>query len=355
MRISPVHHGTPDEVATAVLADPGISAADELVLFLPPAFTGPDNARLLGDLAAHVAPALGWRPCLRDGTGPSVESRRADQAGAGVFGRRGLCHDREVVSGASPLGGIEDEGHPPPGSVADHPTSSTTRPVPRLILGSALMLFLELALIRWLGANIVHLSYFTNFVLLGSFLGIGVGFLISRQSRSVLPWSPVVLALLVVTVLVFPVSVDRSGADVIFFTALDTTGPPAWLVLPVVFVLSAFILVGPAEVVGRCFGRLPPLTAYRWDLVGSLVGIGLFALLSVLWAPSYVWGSMVAVAFVVLIGGWQRWLAVLAGSAIVVALVVESVAAGVSWSPYYKISTHDVQDREFGTRWSTST
>ena len=62
MRISPVHHGTPDEVATAVLADPGISAADELVLFLPPAFTGPDNARLLGDLAAHVAPALGWRP-----------------------------------------------------------------------------------------------------------------------------------------------------------------------------------------------------------------------------------------------------------------------------------------------------
>ena len=50
--------------------------------------------------------------------------------------------------------------------------------VRRLILGSALMLFLELALIRWLGANIVHLSYFTNFVLLGSFLGIGIGFLI---------------------------------------------------------------------------------------------------------------------------------------------------------------------------------
>ena len=47
-------------------------------------------------------------------------------------------------------------------------------PVARLILGSTLMLFLELALIRWLGANVVHLSYFTNFVLLGSFLGIGV-------------------------------------------------------------------------------------------------------------------------------------------------------------------------------------
>jgi hypothetical protein len=41
----------------------------------------------------------------------------------------------------------------------------------------------------------------------------------------VLPWTPVVLALLVVAVRLFPVSVDRAGADVIFFTALDTTGP----------------------------------------------------------------------------------------------------------------------------------
>ena len=66
--------------------------------------------------------------------------------------------------------------------------------VRRLVLGSALMLFLELALIRWLGANVVHLSYFSNFVLLGSFLGIGLGFLIARKRWSVLPAAPVILA-----------------------------------------------------------------------------------------------------------------------------------------------------------------
>ncbi|MDR2986774.1 MAG: hypothetical protein LBV34_18245 [Nocardiopsaceae bacterium] len=44
------------------------------------------------------------------------------------------------------------------------------------------MLFVELALIRWLGANIVYLSYYSNFVLLGSFLGIGLGFLRARSS-----------------------------------------------------------------------------------------------------------------------------------------------------------------------------
>ncbi|GLZ42197.1 LLM class flavin-dependent oxidoreductase [Actinokineospora sp. NBRC 105648] len=60
VRISPVFHGTPDEVTEAVLADPGLAAADEVVLFLPPAFALPANVRLLTDLVETVAPALGW-------------------------------------------------------------------------------------------------------------------------------------------------------------------------------------------------------------------------------------------------------------------------------------------------------
>jgi len=62
VRISPVHHGSPDEVVAAVLADPGLAAADEIVLFLPPAFGLRENVRLLEDLATTVAPALGWSP-----------------------------------------------------------------------------------------------------------------------------------------------------------------------------------------------------------------------------------------------------------------------------------------------------
>ncbi|UDY23045.1 LLM class flavin-dependent oxidoreductase [Nocardioides sp. Kera G14] len=62
MRMSPVYHGSPDEVTEAVLADPGLALADELVLFLPPAFGLTENVPLLADLAATVAPALGWTP-----------------------------------------------------------------------------------------------------------------------------------------------------------------------------------------------------------------------------------------------------------------------------------------------------
>jgi hypothetical protein len=60
--MSPVYHGEPEAVTEAVLADPGLSIADELVLFLPPAFGLAQNVQLLTDLARTVAPALEWTP-----------------------------------------------------------------------------------------------------------------------------------------------------------------------------------------------------------------------------------------------------------------------------------------------------
>lgn len=218
--------------------------------------------------------------------------------------------------------------------------------VVRLITASALMLFLELALIRWLGANIVHLSYFSNFVLLGSFLGIGAGFLIARKRWSLARVSPVLLALLVVGVVRFPVTIDRTGDSLVYFTSLTTAGPPAWLVLPIVFVVVAVTLAGPAEIVGRCFGHLEPLVAYRWDLVGSVIGISGFTLLSFLRAPSVVWGVLASLAYLGLaIRDVRRPAAsavhlvvtALAATAVVATLLVETLTPGVSWSPYYKV------------------
>jgi alkanesulfonate monooxygenase SsuD/methylene tetrahydromethanopterin reductase-like flavin-dependent oxidoreductase (luciferase family) len=60
MLVSPVFRGDPDTVIESLLSDPGISAADELVLFLPPAFGLEENVRVLEDMAAHVGPGLGW-------------------------------------------------------------------------------------------------------------------------------------------------------------------------------------------------------------------------------------------------------------------------------------------------------
>ena len=220
--------------------------------------------------------------------------------------------------------------------------------VVRLLLSSFLMLFLELALIRWLGANVVHLSYFSNFVLLGSFLGIGAGFLISRKSWSIWPVSFPMLTALVIGVFKFPVSIERTGSDVIYFTSLAISGPPAWLALPVVFALVATILAGPAELVGRCFARLQPLSAYRYDVIGSLLGIVAFASLSFLQAPSVVWGAIATVLYLVLTGAARRLVTVGWGIALLYVLVLETMTPGVSWSPYYKVTTEEVTDKGDG-------
>ncbi|MDX6259760.1 MAG: hypothetical protein QOH84_1448, partial [Kribbellaceae bacterium] len=219
---------------------------------------------------------------------------------------------------------------------------------PRLVLSSALMLFLELALIRWTGSNVVHLSYFSNFVLLGSFLGIGIGILRSGRAKRLPYYSPVMLGLLVAVIAWKPVTVNRgSSSSVIYFTSLSTTGPPTWVILPIIFVAAAVVLAGPAELVGRCFADLPRLTAYRFDLIGSLIGIVSFTALSFLGAPPIWWGLIVMLAFLVLMVP-QRKATATALSAVLVAapllvmvgvLFHESTRPENSWSPYYKVQT----------------
>jgi hypothetical protein len=52
----------------------------------------------------------------------------------------------------------------------------------RLFLTSGTLLFVELLLIRWIPANVVYVGFFNNFLLLASFLGIGIGILLGRPS-----------------------------------------------------------------------------------------------------------------------------------------------------------------------------
>ena len=218
----------------------------------------------------------------------------------------------------------------------------------RLLLASGLMLFVELALIRWLGSSVVHLSYFSNFVLLGSFLGIGAGFLISRKEWSIWPISLPLLAILVIGVIQFPVSIERQGSDLIYFTALEIEGPPAWLALPVVFGLVAVILAGPAELVGRCFPKMRPLSAYRYDLIGSLAGILGFTALSFLHAPSLVWGVVAMVPIMLLTAPNRRIISAGWGVVLLAGLAMETFTPGVSWSPYYKINAEQMEEADSG-------
>ncbi|MDQ1385549.1 MAG: hypothetical protein QOG65_2928 [Actinomycetota bacterium] len=207
----------------------------------------------------------------------------------------------------------------------------------RLVLLSFVMLFVELVLIRWAGSNVLYLSYFSNFVLLGSFLGIGIGFLRSRSSRDLFPYAPVALAALVAFVRFFPVSIRSSGADLLFFGIVKRSGPPRSVVLAVVFVAVTAAMAFIGEGVARAFAKFTALEAYRLDLIGSVAGIVGFSALSFLHTPPLAWGIVVTIALTSLylprLGITQ-----IAGLLAVLAILgVESFASGTSWSPYYKI------------------
>lgn len=211
----------------------------------------------------------------------------------------------------------------------------------RLVVASALMLFVQLALIRWSGANLVHLSYFSNLILLASFLGIGLGFLRARKPRDLGRYAPVAVLVLIAFIFFFPARIEGSSTELIFFTEVKPTGLPTWVTLPLVFLVVAFAMTLLGEITGRAFLAFTALDAYRWDIVGSLSGTLLFTLVAFLRSPSWIWPTVMLVALVLLYGKALPILSWLAALGIIVLLAIESLTPGVSWSPYYKVTTQD--------------
>ena len=199
------------------------------------------------------------------------------------------------------------------------------------------MLFVELALIRWTAANNVYLAFLTNFVLLASFLGIGVGFLRAGSRRNLLPAGVIALAALVAFGLAFPVSFVTLSGPHQLVAAFGLRPLPERLSLGVIFALSVIVMAGIANTVARMFVRFPPLDAYRLDVIGSLAGIAVFSLLSFLQLPPVAWGAVATVGLAFLLGRRLRWWLLVALAATLAMLSIESAAAHEYWSPYYKI------------------
>jgi hypothetical protein len=203
----------------------------------------------------------------------------------------------------------------------------------RLVALSFLMLFVELALIRWTAANNLHLAYLTNFVLLASFLGVGLGFLRAQREPDLFRWVPVALALLVGYVLLFPVSVRLKDGRLT--GAFGSAAAPRWAGLVVIFFLTVVVMAGIGHGVAGSFVRFAPLEAYRLDILGSLGGIAVFSLLSFLEWPPIAWGALVSGLLALLVG--RRW-QVAAVVAVLALLAFESAHGSDYWSPYYKVT-----------------
>ncbi|MGN6634827.1 MAG: spermidine synthase [Oryzihumus sp.] len=210
------------------------------------------------------------------------------------------------------------------------------------MLASALMLFVELALIRWTSSNNLYLVHLTNFVLLASFLGIGLGFLRANATRDLFPLAPILLAVLVGFVLAFPVRTGTGrGGSWQLVGLFGTPLLPRPLSLAVVFLLTVGVLMALAQEAARAFASFAALDAYRLDIFGSLAGIVTFAALSFLRLPPLGWAVAAAAAFAVLLGRRARGWPAAAIAALVLMLGAESLVGTFQWSPYYKIHTQE--------------
>ena len=209
----------------------------------------------------------------------------------------------------------------------------------RLVLLSGLMLFLELALIRLIAGQVVYVRFFTNFVLIASFLGIGLGFLRAKSSRDLFSLLPVGLLAIVAFVLAFPVEV-RAGTR---YGLRSLPALPDWVVLPILFVLVAFVMTASAAGVARVFGLFRPLEAYRLDIIGSISGIALFTVASILRVPPVVWAVVIAALVLVAVWG-RRSLRTMVWLGLTIALLgVHWVVSDDTWSPYYRVSVEERQ------------
>jgi SAM-dependent methyltransferase len=207
------------------------------------------------------------------------------------------------------------------------------------------MLFVELALIRWVGSELLDLSYFANFVLLGSFLGIGLGFLRAKGRRDFSQWAPAGLAILVIAVSTFPVQITPGPSSSLLFYGAEKTGPPVWITLPAVFLMVAGVMEMIGEGVARTFIKFDPLRAYGYDLLGSLAGIAVFTGLSFLGAPPFGWSAITVALLLALYPPRLRPIHVALGLATLAILGVESTRPDIWWSPYYKVATFSFMER----------
>lgn len=212
---------------------------------------------------------------------------------------------------------------------------------------SFLILYLELALIRYLPAQVKLFSYYTNFVLMAAFLGTGVGLLLSRRVRPLqLAW-PVAAALLFAVVFWFGNVLVRAPRGEEFLWAVYGAPSPRAVTLGLVptvlllFALLVALFLPLGARLGEIFGRFRPLQAYALDIGGALAGVLAFAAVSRLALPPAVWFAIgFAVDLGVSGGGWLRRVAGLAAGGLALGFVLRAEHAGERWSPYYRIDVY---------------
>jgi hypothetical protein len=225
----------------------------------------------------------------------------------------------------------------------------------QLVLISALSLFMEMLMIRWVSSEIGVFAYLKNFVLVACFLGFGLGCYLCRRrvqlSAMILP------LLLLIVILKSPLPLMRLslmrlprllGAGVEVHVWGVPAIPTSWsgmgiaiLFIAPLFALIALGFVPFGQFVGWYLENAPHgVTAYSVNVAASLAGIAGYTLLCFFDRPPWVWFLIAGILSLAVF--WPRRAArnfvCIAFIAIVaVAALPDDPHTKTYWSPYQKL------------------
>ncbi|MFY9844501.1 MAG: hypothetical protein WA718_07895 [Terriglobales bacterium] len=237
------------------------------------------------------------------------------------------------------------------------PSSPTERwNLSTLFLASALTLFTELALIRWVATEVRVFAYVKNLALLLCFLGFGLGCALARQRPR---WQTAATALVGLIVIVrlpwrgpeIMESLSQylgAAQDIEIWatrTVHDTTGfLLAAAIATILLLLITCIFIPIGQTVSRQIELAPrPLYGYSWNLAGSLAGILAFFAVSWLALPPAVWFAIVLAGMALLQTSRsdKLWIAI-AVVPVALLLVDPSTPNHFNlWTPYQQIEVED--------------
>jgi len=227
-----------------------------------------------------------------------------------------------------------------------------------LLLISFVALFLELVVIRWLSTEIRIFAYFKNLPLMAAFLGFGIGCYFYRSADLLFYKAfPRLIGLLAAIIALAPVLdltrvifVDPRQYFLLGFGFGDhaeVSAPSffqatkAYLVIVFVFILVVATFTALTSKLGEFLNRQTPLLGYSINVLGSLLGILGFSIVSYIESTPLLW--LLLVYFLLLYFYWGRpelklTLFYFVCSAAIVARV--GFVEPVFWSPYYQIAVH---------------
>jgi Spermine/spermidine synthase domain len=223
-------------------------------------------------------------------------------------------------------------------TTARPPTSALVR----LLVLSAISLYFELLIVRWTNAYVINVGFFTNFLVLASFVGLGSGYLLSKQATRFLPAFPLLVLIYCGLVYVGRPQLAIADSRALFWgQRVDLADLQTLPIAPELFVAVAFVIVALMFVllgheIGRLLESLPALRGYGANIVGSLVGIALFTANSFVLAKPVVWFGLVLGALAPFVWDQRRVAAVSYAVSIAVLGLVSWLDVGSVWSPYYR-------------------